>query len=396
MAAFKRARSPAIVSPSSSTSSSPTLKAARTSATPPPHASGEPSTSSSGHILCTLPPTCNPPHRPTTLSGTRELEAHYAMYHAHVCEQKGCGCVFPDARLLELHQTECHDPLAAVRKERGEKIFMCLVSDCETRFSTPKGRRLHLIQTHGYPKEYFFAVTNKGVGGLLKKWGEGVSLVRKPWKARADTADGHEDEDEDNETADVADQRIAQDAEEDDEEEILFEKIQIERPPKAHHDHDHTAPTQSQPQPHAGARRKGSKTAGKEKSKAASGDVDALTGALDSLSLVPTAIQFGRGAKRGALQGSRGYSRRGGDRPGHLDAGESMDLDQAVPPHVQTRGRGLTRGGRGVPPVPPRGGALRGVFRGRGRGVHVDAFRGGLPVTGEGGGTNAGRTRVVK
>ncbi|KAI0333898.1 hypothetical protein GY45DRAFT_1210516, partial [Cubamyces sp. BRFM 1775] len=73
-------------------------------------------------ILCTLPPTCNPPNRPTHLAGTRDLEAHYAMYHAHVCEEKGCGCVFPDARLLELHQTECHDPLAAVRKERGEKI----------------------------------------------------------------------------------------------------------------------------------------------------------------------------------------------------------------------------------------------------------------------------------
>ena len=105
MASFKRARSPAAhdLSPSSSAPSSPTLKAARTSATPPPH---EPSTSSldaaPSNILCTLPPTCNPPNRPTSLAGTRELEAHYAMYHAHVCEEKGCGCVFPDARLLEL------------------------------------------------------------------------------------------------------------------------------------------------------------------------------------------------------------------------------------------------------------------------------------------------------
>ncbi|OCH85344.1 hypothetical protein OBBRIDRAFT_698373, partial [Obba rivulosa] len=74
-------------------------------------------------LLCTLPPTCHPPHNhPTPLADTHALEAHYATYHAHVCEERGCGCVFPDARLLELHQTECHDPLAAVRKDRGERI----------------------------------------------------------------------------------------------------------------------------------------------------------------------------------------------------------------------------------------------------------------------------------
>ncbi|KIL69190.1 hypothetical protein M378DRAFT_44022, partial [Amanita muscaria Koide BX008] len=71
-------------------------------------------------IVCTLPPTCT--HRPTPLANTKELESHYATYHAHVCEQNGCGCVFPEAILLELHFTECHDPLAAVKKERGEKI----------------------------------------------------------------------------------------------------------------------------------------------------------------------------------------------------------------------------------------------------------------------------------
>ena len=94
-------------------------------------------------LLCTLPPTCNPPHNiPTRLANSAALEAHYATYHAHVCEEKGCGAVFPDERLLELvsscgrsraasaqrtsliskHQTECHDPIAAVRKDKGEKI----------------------------------------------------------------------------------------------------------------------------------------------------------------------------------------------------------------------------------------------------------------------------------
>ena len=54
-------------------------------------------------LLCTLPPTCHPPaHTPTALPDSRALEAHYAKYHAHVCAQRGCSAVFPDARLLEL------------------------------------------------------------------------------------------------------------------------------------------------------------------------------------------------------------------------------------------------------------------------------------------------------
>ena len=51
-------------------------------------------------LLCTLPPTCH--RHPTPIADTNDLERHYATYHAHVCGVKGCGCVFPDGRLLEL------------------------------------------------------------------------------------------------------------------------------------------------------------------------------------------------------------------------------------------------------------------------------------------------------
>ena len=51
-------------------------------------------------LLCTLPPTCH--RHPTPIADTNDLERHYATYHAHVCSVKGCGCVFPDERLLEL------------------------------------------------------------------------------------------------------------------------------------------------------------------------------------------------------------------------------------------------------------------------------------------------------
>ncbi|KAH8091739.1 hypothetical protein BXZ70DRAFT_874169, partial [Cristinia sonorae] len=184
----------------------PTPKAIRTST----------SSTSQRPVLCTLPPTCN--HKPTPLANTQELERHYATYHAHVCEDPGCGCVFPDARLLELHQTECHDPIAAVRKDRGEKIFACHLESCNRMFQHPKGRRLHLIQAHGYPKEYFFAVTNKGVGGLLKKWGEGASMMRGSWSAREQGDDDSDSDAQENDHVVVEEEDVPLVIEDDDDE----------------------------------------------------------------------------------------------------------------------------------------------------------------------------------
>ncbi|KZP01534.1 hypothetical protein CALVIDRAFT_594247 [Calocera viscosa TUFC12733] len=156
----------------------------RQSHSPSPPAKLRRSQTPEGHtgLICSLPPTCH--RHPAVLSDARALERHYQTYHTHVCQEKGCMAVFPDERLLELHFAECHDPISAIRKERGEKTFACFVPTCIKMFETPAKRRMHLIDAHHYPKEYFFAVTNKGIGGLLEKWGEGVSLVRPEWKAR--------------------------------------------------------------------------------------------------------------------------------------------------------------------------------------------------------------------
>ncbi|EIW58482.1 uncharacterized protein TRAVEDRAFT_72039 [Trametes versicolor FP-101664 SS1] len=370
MSSFKRARSPQRQddSPSPSPTPSPTCKAARTSATPPPGA-GEPSTSS--HILCTLPPTCNPPNRPTSLEDTRDLEAHYAMYHAHVCEDQGCGCVFPDARLLELHQTECHDPLAAVRRERGEKIFACHLASCARRFSAPKTRRLHLIQAHGYPKEYFFAVTNKGVGGLLKRWGEGASLLRRPWQPRENGNGGEDDEDDDEGTEtdatqvqDANGERVLSD---DDEEQILLEKMPVDRPPRAN--------TTAANGPFT------SPAKGKGREAQPSEEDNTLADAMDSLSLVPSSVQFGRGAKRGGRgHVVRGGGARGAGRGAFANGGEGMPMQLDFrPPNVRGRGRGAGRGFH----VPRGGGFSRG--RGNGpRGFGRGAMLGGGAVRGAG------------
>ena len=248
-------------------------------------------------------------------------------------------------------------------------------------FSTPKTRRMHLIQGHGYPKEYFFAVTNKGVGGLLKRWGEGVSMLRKPWKPREngagathdrDSDEGEEDEneDEDEESAPKMEQ-IPEEPEpsvnraegsghsDEDEDQVLFEKIQI--PVRE--------PTPN-PAPRDNIQKGREKANGKGKEKANGGGpadagVDALTRGMDSLSLVPTSIQFGRGAKRGALQGARGRGVRGG----HARRGSGgRGAASVAPMEVDHQTHGPSRGyGRALPRI-PRGGAMRAMARGRGRG----------------------------
>ncbi|EJU03710.1 hypothetical protein DACRYDRAFT_14748 [Dacryopinax primogenitus] len=171
----------------SSPSPSPPPKIRRSQRPEPSTSTG---TGTSAALTCTLPPTCH--RHPAVLEDAQALERHYRTYHTHVCQERKCLAVFPDDRLLELHFAECHDPIFAIRKERGEKTFACFIPTCPRTFLIPAKRRLHLIDAHHYPKEYFFAITNKGIGGLLQKWGEGVSLVRPEWKPRLPQMDGVE------------------------------------------------------------------------------------------------------------------------------------------------------------------------------------------------------------
>ncbi|BGP09721.1 hypothetical protein JCM10049v2_005594 [Rhodotorula toruloides] len=164
------------------------------------------SSPSQSQWTCTLPPTCD--RTPSTFSSSSSsLEAHHRVYHAFVCtappstfdfaigksekkryryredgrRERICGRVFPDERMLQLHLTECHDELAQLKHERGEKIFACFLPSCTQLFSTPKNRRLHLIAQHGYPSQYYFSVTVWGVEDVLKKGG---GMVRREWKPR--------------------------------------------------------------------------------------------------------------------------------------------------------------------------------------------------------------------
>lgn len=60
-----------------------------------------------------------PPHRDVLVFKTyAEFESHYSKDHSHRCLE--CGKNFPSGHLLNLHHEESHDPLLALKREKGE------------------------------------------------------------------------------------------------------------------------------------------------------------------------------------------------------------------------------------------------------------------------------------
>jgi hypothetical protein len=239
-------------------------------------------------------------------------------------------------------------------------------------FPNPKARRVHLISAHSYPKEYFFAVANKGIGGLLRRWGDGASLLRAPWRPR-DTEGNEEGDDNPTEG----------------EEPLSPDSISV--PELA--GREGTAETMDEGDVDGD---------GNEDP-----EVDALARDFSALGLVPSLVRFGRGgtAPRGraglATRSGRPAARRIGHPPDashhhavvnnnkpkvedtEMEVGESDDMQQnnddddaeKTTPARGRRGRGrasgdgVGRGGagargmgraRGMPPLPPKGGFLMG------------------------------------
>lgn len=65
-------------------------------------------------MKCSLPP--HPPG--LSFPSYEEYEAHYHKAHTNRCLE--CRKNFPSEHILSLHIEECHDSLAAVRREKGE------------------------------------------------------------------------------------------------------------------------------------------------------------------------------------------------------------------------------------------------------------------------------------
>lgn len=119
-------------------------------------------------MTCDLLPTC----RPLIFGTYEEYESHYRQTHTNRCSD--CGCNFPTVRYLEVHIRENHDPLAQLKRERGEKIvcpwpkhlspgrcsnknaspqqYECYVDGCDKVCMTRARRKLHLIDKHKFPK----------------------------------------------------------------------------------------------------------------------------------------------------------------------------------------------------------------------------------------------------
>jgi hypothetical protein len=274
-------------------------------------------------------------------------------------------------------------------------------------FADPKARRLHLIAAHSYPKEYFFAVTNKGIGGLLRRWGDGASLLRGPWRPRDTQGNAERDDDEESTSHSRQSSTLQSDAggRGDDnlpEGEEKFGLDSTSVPALA--EHEGTKKTMDE-----------GDVDGDENEDA---EVDALARDVSALGLVPSSVRFGRGgaAPRGmaglATRSGRPAARHIGNLPDanhdqvaldnkhkdiDMEVGESSAMQQhddgdggdgddaEKTPRTRGRrgrgrasvdsvGRGGTRGARGMgraralPPMPPRGGFL---LRGSGwRGPH--------------------------
>lgn len=106
-----------------------------------------------------------PPHKAMSFPTYSDYESHYNASHTNRCKQ--CRRNFPTSHFLQLHLSEKHDPIIAVKRERGDKTFACFLEDCDKVCIDWKKRRSHLVDKHHYPKNYDFLVVNNGIDG---KW----------------------------------------------------------------------------------------------------------------------------------------------------------------------------------------------------------------------------------
>ena len=146
----------------------------------PKYASLEPEESKSTAMRCLLPP-----HKPLNFNAYQEYEAHYQQAHTNRC--KACRRNFPTAHLLDLHLAERHDPILASKRDAGEKTYACFVERCDKVCSEWKKRRSHLVDKHGFPKNYDFLVVDHGIDGRRSMLRPGIDADghRKSSRERA-------------------------------------------------------------------------------------------------------------------------------------------------------------------------------------------------------------------
>ncbi|KAK3380031.1 hypothetical protein B0T24DRAFT_647383 [Lasiosphaeria ovina] len=225
-----------------------------------------------------------PPHKePRTFSSYEEYETHYRSEHMNRCLE--CRKNFPSGHLLGVHIEDFHDSFVAVKRERGEHTYSCFVEGCERKCMTPQKRRMHLIDKHMYPKNYFFGMIRDGIDGrqsLLLDGGrrrQSIALVvaaSAGGKHAASSSQSHEPANNDV----AAPAPAANDDKMEDGNEIGPAN---DKEVKGTVNIDSSGKTQ-QPVPDV--------------------EIDDLAGAMGSLQFIPSSIRFGRGG------GKAGFAKR--------------------------------------------------------------------------------------
>ncbi|KAK4155908.1 hypothetical protein C8A00DRAFT_13118 [Chaetomidium leptoderma] len=228
------------------------------------------------NMRCSLPP-----HRePVVFSSYSAYETHYRDQHTNRCAE--CRKNFPSALFLSLHIEETHDSFAQARKERGERTvspeisspchaiqladlsrqYSCFVEGCDRKCSTPQKRKMHLIDKHMYPKNFFFAITRDGIDGRRSLLLEGSRRRRRSSTSTA-TRPGSS-------------------------------KGQGQKPPVATTEKP-AGSTDSGPAP----QNPGPKSPEQPPDQPPDQEMEDLSNAMSSLRFVPMSVRFGRGKKSG-------------------------------------------------------------------------------------------------
>lgn len=104
-----------------------------------------------------------PPHKILTFNSFADYETHYNKSHTNRCTE--CEKNFPSAHFLDLHQSENHDPIIAVKRDQGDKTFSCFVEGCDKVCKDWQKRRNHLVDKHSFPKNFDYFVVTNGIDG---------------------------------------------------------------------------------------------------------------------------------------------------------------------------------------------------------------------------------------
>lgn len=219
----------------------------------PKYASLEPE-STPASMRCLLPP-----HKALSFATYADYERHYQQAHTNRCSD--CKKNFPTSYFLELHIAENHDPIVAAKREKGEKIYACFVEGCDKVCSDWTKRRSHLVDKHGFPRNYDFFVVNSGIDGRRSMLRAGVDAQGHRKSSRERRGSSATDATQDTEATSVSEQTSGER-----EEEEIVAKAEVK---------EESSRTEMQPK--------------------ATSAVDDLTSSMSSLKMVPRSVRFGRG-----------------------------------------------------------------------------------------------------